>query len=401
MRTSGADEKGEASLATFQDQYCLRVAALAFEIAGRLGLPRDDCRALRALGMLASSEHKPRETGMDRLIDDVMQAYAAGAAPAADDPLVAVAEVARAFNLGLEYAAYEYRTPAEILAELRELAAAGHLDSAAVAALESLRVPPEVLANLPGLHAYPKVLVKALALVRDDNVSFAGIEQLINTDQVLASSLLRLANSALYSPRTPITTVARGIAAVGLDAVRRILIAAGAKPLFASAALRDLWRHSIEVATIMERLADSSGFPDPAVAFVAGLIHDIGRVKLESLPGDAAASYRRLATECPVLADAVLVGEDHGHLGASILRQWGLPAALVEAVEYHHRPELKVSSLAPLTYLAEFASESDEDLPSSGRLRIAMQAAKIDSLRILSEARADERPEIDALAMAV
>src|ERR1019366_9117191 len=121
-----------------------------------------------------------------------------------------------------------------------------------------------------------------------------------------------------------IRTVGRAIAHIGLDAAKKVIAAAAARPLFASAQLRDLWRHSLDVATIAERLARTTGKADTAEAFVAGLIHDIGRLAIESLPHAAVETHHRIAedTQCLVLADTAVLGCDHGEFGARVLEQW-------------------------------------------------------------------------------
>jgi putative nucleotidyltransferase with HDIG domain len=157
---------------------------------------------------------------------------------------------------------------------------------------------------------------------------------------------------------------------IGLEAARRIIMASVFQPLFASAGLRTLWRHSVEMAESAAHIAAVSGRVAPNEAFLAGLVHDIGRLALQKLPHEDAVSYARLLERGadPVFAELTLCGFDHGDAGAEILRLWSFPVAVVDAVQHHHWPERVESPLAAVLYLAEENSGSAEDAPSWVRL---------------------------------
>jgi putative nucleotidyltransferase with HDIG domain len=142
-------------------------------------------------------------------------------------------------------------------------------------------------------------------------------------------------------------------------------------PLFASSNLRDLWQHSLDVGRACERMATASGDTHPEEAFLAGLVHDIGRLAIWRLSGDAARSYARLLERgCePVLAELFLFGYDHGQTGAEILRLWSFPSHLVDAVEHHHRPECSSAPLAALLFMAEARIAPSEAPESVQRLQ--------------------------------
>ncbi len=376
------------------------MAALACEIARRLQLPVDFvCEA--ALWHHADRAHVP-EDGFERLIQDLQSLNLAVTQPAPQpsvlDPLAAATiEVAHAFEQGIELAPYEARSVAEILDEIDVL----DFDPKPAQALRSMGLSqPQVPADLA---AYPAVLSRALALLRREDVSFADVGRLCQSDQVLGSSLLSVANAALYSPLTPIKTIGRAIAHIGVEAVKKIILTVAARPLFASSKLRILWQHSLEVATIAERLARTTNRLDPGEAFVAGLVHDIGRLAMESLPREAIETHHRIAedAQCVVLADMAVIGMDHGEFGMRVIEKWGLPGDLVSAVRLHHRPELADQLMPSLLYLAEFVSESDEDIPSAIRMKIAMKAVGVPNMGDLFERSAFDRRIAAVLAAAV
>jgi putative nucleotidyltransferase with HDIG domain len=365
-----------------EEHFRRRVSAVAYEIAARLGFSEEDRESVRGLALHGppAALHDGDWLGrLEREIDQDSSALGAALVRGghAEDRYSPVLDVATAFVEGLDYSPYEDRPARVILSELRELASEGYLDRAALAALEALRLPPALSSSLQRLRVYPAVLMRVLALANDQNASLMQIETLAQSDQALAAGLLRAANSAAYSPGAPVTTISRAIALIGMDQGKKVLIAAGAQALFASASLSRLWTHSLETAAAMEYLASLSGAVAVEEAFVAGLIHDIGRLAIESMPAEYGAAHRRVALECPVLADMVVAGEDHGSLGAALLRQWGLPESLARAVECHHRPEADAGGLAGLLYLAEFVTDAEEDAPSISRLRAALKSTGI------------------------
>ena len=102
----------------------------------------------------------------------------------------------------------------------------------------------------------------------------------------------------------------------------------------------------------------------PREAFLAGLVHDVGRLAISLLPAEAGKAFERLTVKgCePTIAEWVLFGFDHAEAGAEVLRIWKFPQEMVTAVQYHHNPDRAGSDLAAVLYVAEFSSGADEDL---------------------------------------
>ncbi|MBV8820582.1 MAG: HDOD domain-containing protein, partial [Acidobacteriaceae bacterium] len=118
---------------------------------------------------------------------------------------------------------------------------------------------------------------------------------------------------------------------------------------------------------------------DPGEAFLLGLLHDIGKLALLLMPKGINSTLERLAARgCQIsAAELVLCGFDHGDAGAEVLRHWKFADELIEAVEHHHEPERSEGPLASLLYLAEFWTDSDEDLPSNARLNYALKKCNL------------------------
>ena len=373
--------------ARLEKAHCRRVAALSVEMARQLELAPVEVAVLEQAAMV---HHHPREL----LVEDVSapgwhihgERFASDVArqagdlfhqPAGASPLMNILELANGFDERLEYAPFASDPDYDILADMPALVEAGVYSFESVSALDSLRTVKEraLAALFQKAPVYPAVLLEAIALSSDPEVPFSKLEEVFSRDQVLAGLLIRAANSGLNGRRERVSAIRQALVLVGLETSRKLIAAAAVKPLVASKGLEKLWRHSLEISELAESLAGISSRANPMEAFLAGLVHDVGRVVMSMVGGKPAETYARLIERgCePVFAEYVLCGTDHGTIGARLLRYWKFPEQLVEAVASHHQPEHSTSELAALLYLAEYLSGSEEDLSSVARLRAALE----------------------------
>jgi putative nucleotidyltransferase with HDIG domain len=249
------------------------------------------------------------------------------------------------------------------------------LDPMAEAALSCLQAASRADLDrvIPRLPVFPAAARMALQVFLRENWQASELGSIAQSDPTLAAHLIRAANSWAHSPRQAIATIPHAIAYIGAERTSRILCAASMKPLFTSAALRQIWNHSVEAAEAARQLAKASGSLDPEEAFLAGLVHDAGRLAMALLPAEFQARSARLIEKgCETVpVERALCGFSHAEAGAIALKAWSFPESLVQAVEHHHQPERSESKLAALLYLTEHWTNSCEDLPSFVRLKIA------------------------------
>jgi putative nucleotidyltransferase with HDIG domain len=423
---------GGSSGAGAAQAHCQRVAAVADEIAAGLGLSSAERELLAGA---AATHHYPIEFSLPRtthrllcdLFSDELAAnrfapqtrvltgeelvvalFQGRCAAAGIDPslyrLAQVLDVANVFIEQIEGAPYERKSSVEIIHAMNQLAADGFLESELVGELARWsKVTTDSLALAARrLPAFPAVALKVLSHLDRPGATADVIQRLAQSDQVLAASLVSVANSVLYASSAEITSVSRAIARIGTDAARKVILTACLKPLLASSVLRDLWIHSIEVAADCEQLARTTRRADPDEALLAGLIHDLGRLVIQMLPQEFVARHTRLerVSGCSLLADYLVCGQDHGAIGAHVLASWNLPAHITAAIRDHHQPERSESALCSLLYLAEHRSAAEEDIPSSARLSGAMKLLGIRSLEHLTSLSSENLP-LRALARAV
>ncbi|MBI4559930.1 MAG: HDOD domain-containing protein [Candidatus Hydrogenedentes bacterium] len=203
----------------------------------------------------------------------------------------------------------------------------------------------EALARIQQLPTLPAVLTQIMDAVADPDASALVLAQYIAADQALSASLLKLVNSAHYGFYRKITSVTTAIVMLGFSEVRNVALSATAFRSFARGQTEydrtQLWRHSLATAMAADRCARAIRLRDAGVYFSAGLLHDIGKVLLDTLYPDLFLEAVRSAREQGWFlrdAERVLFGLHHGEAGWALAEHWNLPASVAEAIRFHHEP---------------------------------------------------------------
>jgi len=199
----------------------------------------------------------------------------------------------------------------------------------------------DYIRNTYSSRTLPTLLGKILEVVRDEGSSPQDLFNLISHDQVLAERVIRMANSAFFGHSGKVKGLPHAVMFLGYERIRVIALAMGVMDVFSGkgfAEVRDLWIHGYEVAYISATISDTISVASPDEAFLAGLVHDIGRViffekdrKLFSQIGTG-DDDNMLATE------EELFGCNHAEAGAWYARNAGIPEEIVHAIEHHHHP---------------------------------------------------------------
>lgn len=196
------------------------------------------------------------------------------------------------------------------------------------------------------LPAMPHVTQRALALIRNRDSNMTELADVLALDQAMASLVLRWANSAYYSLRSPVATVRQAVVYLGHSAIQSLLLAASIasyleRPVPGYALERgELWKHSVGVAAGARLITLKFGTQVAEEAYSAGLLADIGKLALDIALREADLSGLDSGTQSFTDLETGFFGIDHATLGAEMARRWHLPEHLVEAIAYHHRPSL-------------------------------------------------------------
>lgn len=225
----------------------------------------------------------------------------------------------------------------------------------------------ERIADLPTL---PIVIPRILRLMEDPRSSAQDLARVIGSDQSLASRILRLANSAFYGFPREIASVNQAVVLLGFNTVKSIVLAATVFDTLAhgdavsSFDRRQFWLHVVATATAARIVARGLRLADPEVAFVGGLLHDIGKVVLDRFLYRHYAEAAQLARDlpCPIReAEVALFGIDHAEVGRWLVQRWRLPSAIIEPVAFHHRPGAATAEhwgLSAIVHLADILARN-------------------------------------------
>ena len=239
----------------------------------------------------------------------------------------------------------------------------------------------QLLSDAEKLISFPDVCIRINAMVNDPNVSATDIGNVIQQDPALTARLLRIANSPLYGFASKVDTVSRAVAVLGSKEIRDLVFATSALKAFnikpGLKAIEELWAHNIYCAIACRLLAKTSTRGRTESIFIAGLLHDIGRLLFISLlPDDITEKVQHLSATGHgesnlYLAEREVIGFDHAEAGGELILKWGLPDNLYECVRFHHEPanaelfplEVAIVHLADcVAHAAQGNTEIDEQL---------------------------------------
>jgi HD-like signal output (HDOD) protein len=186
----------------------------------------------------------------------------------------------------------------------------------------------------------PALANEILRLALDPEVSAARISTVVAKDPVLATRVIRLANSAFSAPVVEISTISEAVVRVGTRAVRNVVVAECMASRLKDPRIygdegRTLIDHSIGTAYLAWLISDRVR-ESPDEAFLYGLLHDIGKLLLLKLAYDYQKRFAVVLARQEV--DAVVAGQ-HAGFGGHLLQQWHLPPTLDDPVMWHHEPE--------------------------------------------------------------
>lgn len=216
-------------------------------------------------------------------------------------------------------------------------------------------------AHFKQLPGSPKPVQRVLELVRSPNVSVADIARAVEADLVLTLRVLRTANSPFYGSRGGIAAMRDACRVLGVHTLGNVATAVLAMAQFPVTGefaewRRELWRHGAAVGAIARALARHQKL-SPDTAYTAGLLHDIGRMALQTcFPAQYALVLKRRDSGGLPLKDveSEVFGLDHCVVGAELIRMWQIPSAISNAIARHHPdPEGDADALGDLIHLAD------------------------------------------------
>lgn len=200
------------------------------------------------------------------------------------------------------------------------------------------------IGKMPSLST---TVTKVLEVCNHPNTSPNDLNKVISLDPVLTGQVLKLINSAYYSLPNQITSVARAIIMLGLNTVKNLALSTavlgtiGQEDSFHSLPMDLFWAHSLCVGVTSKAIAAKKGVPTMMREeyFVAGLLHDLGKIPLNNcFAGEyqQALNLAKLEQNSLHKAEAMMMSLDHGAVGKMIAEKWQLNETLIDLLGCHH-----------------------------------------------------------------
>jgi len=212
----------------------------------------------------------------------------------------------------------------------------------------------KIFSKVDQIPTFPKAAQRALELLRNENVDYRKLEEVIKTDPGIAANFLKIVNSALYALPRKVESIAQAFLYLGVDQIKFILLSAVIGKYFDKEMIgygvsaKTIWLHSIACGIAGELLAKRIGASESFMerVYLACLLHDIGKIVLDLYTKIEVEHFKNTIKENPewtfMQVEWLILGVDHGLVGAELLKRWEFPEDVVFSVRTHHDDSLMV-----------------------------------------------------------
>lgn len=228
-----------------------------------------------------------------------------------------------------------------------------------------------LVAHLPMM---PQILSKLINLCQRDEAGIGELAKLIAHDAGMSAKILSIANGAAYNRGARKVSLMQALNTLGIEMIKTLVISESVFQTFNSFSrannidLRGFWVHALKAAVIARELAKKISYPNIEEAYLAGLLHDVGRLALLSAaPEEYASNFMSMDDEHLCSIETNSMGLAHTEAGAWLIERWNLDSFLADSVRYHHEPIARIKSAHPLirlVCLAHLLSSYKSDSPA-------------------------------------
>jgi len=244
--------------------------------------------------------------------------------------------------------------------------------------------PQELVSGVIRLVSLPEVCIRVNEMLEDASITAADLGKVIAQDTGLTARLLKIVNSSFYGFPSRIETVTRAVTVIGLRELRGLVLAASAVEAFSKIPndvlnMVNFWRHSVYCGVVAQQLAERCRVLHSERLFVAGLLHDIGKLIMSHKIPDTVKRVINIKTTDPRPDEEIeneLLGFSHAEVGGELMRCWQMPESLYNTVRYHHQPEQAESAELEvcLVHIANAMTLLAETNPEEGEVDTSVHA---------------------------
>ncbi len=242
----------------------------------------------------------------------------------------------------------------------------------------------EKLETPRSLPTLPHILLKLIEACGKEDTSISDLAKIVEHDPALCAKILRMVNSAYYNLPQKVNTFNQALALLGSETIKNIALSASVYQVFyglkkdSGFNLKLFWWHSLMCAVIAKLLAKKTAYPKPEDAFLAGLLHDIGKlVLLENFPKQYTEILKTSYGDNTALftEEQKVLGLSHADTGFWLINRWQMQPFIADAVLYHHQPLTRIAHAFPLVKIIHVANSicSEYDSSVDGQCDIAVE----------------------------
>jgi predicted Zn finger-like uncharacterized protein len=220
----------------------------------------------------------------------------------------------------------------------------------------------EFLKGAKALPPFPEILFKAREIVNDETRDLRDLAEILEKDQAMTARVLKIANSAYYALRTPVSSVQQACVILGAETLLQMITLASTSKLLGkelkgySISSGEVFTHSLGVAFASRLIAIKT---DPFLttdAFSAGILHDAGKLLIDEHLIDIKDLFIAKVNDGYLIhqVEKDLFGFDHAEIGSDFLKSWNIPVTQADAIRWHHEPSK--SGNDPLAYILHIAN---------------------------------------------
>jgi putative nucleotidyltransferase with HDIG domain len=194
------------------------------------------------------------------------------------------------------------------------------------------------------LPTMPAIAGRVVSMLSEQNTTAEALTKTISVDPALAARVLKIANSSFYACRRSINTLSQAIVVIGFQTLSNVVFAASTKDVYKRFGLSEKMLHDHAVGTAMAThlVEKAVGLKKSEEVFLAGLLHDIGRVVLNNTDperyGQVMAAVYNEGRD-PLEAEREMFGFTHVDVGGLVLRKWNFSPEMEQVVANHHNIE--------------------------------------------------------------